>query len=119
MKDSANALPLIDETITIHEDGIINICKAEYMFVQQVYSTHPVITTPIPNQNNEVAMQNYTYNGTIQKIGKDLVFIPKIWDKGLNDELCTFEKIYGREKVISMIFRCNEFETDFLRNAGR
>jgi hypothetical protein len=116
LKDSISKQSIRTETLVIREDGIINICNAEYVFIQQVYgkSTN---TTAASTQNNEVVLNNYTYHGQIQKIGKDQIFIPKTWNLGLNEKFRISENILGKQKVISKIFRCNEFETDFLKNA--
>lgn len=115
LKDSAEEQPIIAETISVQEDGIINVCKTEYIFVQQCYAK-PSNKTSSKKENNEIVFENYTYNGRIKKIGKGLIFIPKIWDKGLNEEFPTTENMQAKQKEITKIFRCNEFETDFLKN---
>lgn len=116
LKDSTTAQPIRTETIAIHKDGIINICNAEYIFVQQMYGTS-TNTTTLEKQNKEVVLDNYTYHGQIQKIGKNLIFIPKTWDIGLKDKFRSSENIRGKQKVISKIFRSDDFKTEFLKNA--
>jgi hypothetical protein len=115
LNDSAEQQPIITETISVQEDGILNVCKVDYILMQQVYAKLP-LATQVEKQHQEVALDNYTYNGPIKKMGKGLLFIPKIWDKGLNEAFNTSENIQSKQKVISKIFRCNEFETDFLKN---
>jgi hypothetical protein len=64
-------------------------------------------------------MGAYTYKGDISLVGKDRIFIQQCWTYGLKEVLSPYQEQNVDYAMITKIYRKVDFETDFLRNAGR
>jgi hypothetical protein len=73
-------------------------------------------TTTKDNKKKSVIINDFTYYGNLELIKADSIFIPKSWDRGLEENISSIDDVNPRNKTLSKIFRVGDFENDFLRN---
>lgn len=112
----SNQHVVIDSTnITIQQDGLLNAARSEYIIVRHNYSTK--------ERNNKeqavkpIQLNGYTYSGNIEKIDSIELFVAMRWDRGPDEPISETERVNPSTLTLIKIYRIEEFENEFARNA--
>ena len=117
--DSSKQLLHHINQISITENGILNVTNESYVLLHQAFVTKTDVNLNTVKVKNEVTIDEYTYKGDIELIGKDSFFIPQRWQRGINEELALITSQNVEYAFITKIYRKSDFKTDFMRNTGR
>jgi|688.fasta_scaffold352331_3 hypothetical protein len=115
IENSSKIEKFIWKDLAIKSDGILNISGSEYVIEHCIFNNFENTTTK-DNKKKSVIINDFTYYGNLELIKADSIFIPKSWDRGLEENISSIDDVNPRNKTLSKIFRVGDFENDFLRN---